>query len=509
VSEHIDVVIVGAGLSGIGAGCQLRRRCPEKTFVILEAREAIGGTWDLFRYPGIRSDSDMFTLGYSFKPWTGRKAIADGASILEYIREAAREYGIEERIRFRHRVRRAFWSSDEAQWTVEVEVGPHGEMVRFVCSFLWMCAGYYDYEEGYTPELPGRERYRGRLVHPQFWNDTIEYEGKRVVVIGSGATAMTLVPQLAKKAAHVTMLQRSPTYVLSVPDEDRVANVLRGRLPDALTYAMVRWKNIALGMLLFELCRRRPTTMKTWLVGRVRKAVGPDEAAAHFTPRYNPWDQRLCLLLEDDLFESIRAGKTSVVTDHIETFTERGILLRSGRELEADLIVTATGLKLLFLGGVELTIDGRRFEPAHTMTYKGVMFRDVPNLACTFGYTNASWTLKADLTAEYVCRLLRYMDAVGARICTARLTDSDVEERPFVDLSSGYIQRAVHAFPRQGSKRPWRVYQNYLLDLFLLRYGEIDDGCLEFRTPDGRARLGSRKRRRWPFLRPPNPAALG
>lgn len=492
MGEHFDVVIVGAGLSGIGAACHLRRRCPDKTFAILEARGAIGGTWDLFRYPGIRSDSDMFTLGYSFKPWNGRKAIADGTSILEYIRDAAREHGVERTIRYHHRVVRAAWSSDEARWTVEAARGESGELVRLTCNFLWMCTGYYDYDAGYTPELPGRERFRGHIVHPQFWNDSIEYEGRRVIVIGSGATAMTLVPQLAKRAAHVVMLQRSPTYVVSVPEEDALANLLRGRVPAQLAYDVVRWKNVALAMALFELSRWKPNAVRKWLIHRVRDALGPDfDVATHFTPRYNPWDQRLCVVLDGDLFESINAGRTSVVTDHIETFTERGLRLRSGRELEADLVVTATGLKLLFLGGAEVTIDGRPLDPPRTMTYKGAMFSDVPNMACTFGYTNASWTLKADLVAEYVCRLLRYMDEVGASTCTPRRCDPDVEERPFVDLSSGYIQRAIARFPKQGSRRPWRLYQNYAADLLMLRLSAIGDGALEFRRKPVRAAASS------------------
>ncbi|MDQ3037638.1 MAG: NAD(P)/FAD-dependent oxidoreductase [Myxococcota bacterium] len=479
MTEHFDVIIVGAGLSGIGMARHLQTECPTKSFAILEGRDAIGGTWDLFRYPGIRSDSDMYTLGYSFKPWSERKAIADGASILSYVRETARESDIDSHIRFRHRVKRASWSSEDARWTVEAE--RDGELVRFTCGFLSMCSGYYDAEAGYTPELPGRERFRGRIVHPQQWSDDIEYEGERVVVIGSGATAMTLVPELAKRAAHVVMLQRSPTYVVSMPAEDAVANWLRSRLPPQAAYEITRWKNVLLGAFFFQLSRRKPALAKKRVLELVRKALPADyDVEKHFTPKYNPWDQRVCLVPDGDLFESICSGRTSVVTDTIETITERGILLRSGEELEADLIVTATGLVLQFLGGAQLTVDGRPVVPSELTNYKGTMFSDVPNLAVTFGYTNASWTLKADLTAQYVCRLLNHMDAIGARQCTPRRTDPTITDEPFLDFSSGYVQRALAHFPKQGSKRPWKLHQNYLLDIGMLRFGEIDDGTIEF-----------------------------
>ncbi|MDI1442740.1 NAD(P)/FAD-dependent oxidoreductase [Polyangium sp. 6x1] len=481
MAEHFDVIIVGAGLSGIGAAHHLTTRCPGKTFAILEGREAIGGTWDLFRYPGIRSDSDMYTLGYSFKPWKERKAIADGPSILAYIRETAREDGIESKIRFGCRVVRATWSSERAAWTVEVERGPSKEIVSFTCNFLLMCSGYYDYEKGYAPELSGTERFRGRIVHPQFWTDDVEYRGKRVVVIGSGATAVTLVPELAKEAAHVVMLQRSPTYVVSLPSQDVIARWLQKRVPSHVAYEITRWKNVALGMAFYQLARRRPASVKKRLVDLVRGHLGPDyDVDQHFTPRYNPWDQRLCVVPDGDLFEAVKAGRASVVTDHIETFTEKGLRLTSGQELEADLVVMATGLRLLFLGGVEVVVDGRRVESSKLLSYKGVMFSDVPNLACAFGYTNASWTLKADLVAEYVCRLLNHMDAIGARQCTPRRSDSDMEELPLLDFTSGYVQRAVHAFPKQGSKKPWKVNQNYLMDIAALRFGEVDDGTMEF-----------------------------
>ena len=485
--EHVDVIIIGAGLSGIGAARHLREKCPEKSFVILEGRAAIGGTWDLFRYPGVRSDSDKYTLGYTFKPWKEQKAIADGHAILAYVRETAKESGLDARIRFGHRVISASWSSAEAAWTVEIDRGPGEERARLTGNFLVSCTGYYDYAKGYTPTLPGADRFTGRIVHPQFWKEDIAYEGQRVVVIGSGATAVTLVPELARKAAHVVMLQRSPTYVLSRPAEDAIANWLREHLPAPLAYGLSRWKNVLLGMAFFQLARRRPAFAKKRLIELVRKELGPDyDVEKHFTPAYNPWDQRVCLVPDGDFFAAIRSGKASVVTDHIETFTETGIKLRSGEEVAADLVVTATGLELQFLSGMQLTVDGRTIEPAKSMTYKAMMLCDVPNLVCTFGYTNASWTLKADLTSEYVCRLLRHMSATGARSATPRHADAGVAEMPFLDFSSGYVQRAHDRFPKQGSKRPWKLDQNYILDILNLRFGAVDDGTIEFDRPAAR-----------------------
>jgi cation diffusion facilitator CzcD-associated flavoprotein CzcO len=493
-SQHFDVVIVGAGLSGIGAAVHLQKNCPERTYAILEGRDAIGGTWDLFRYPGVRSDSDMYTLGYSFRPWTDAKAIADGPSILRYIRDTAREHGIEGHIRFGHNVKRASWSSADARWTVEAQKGPDGEVVELTCNFLFMCSGYYNYERGYEPEFPGRERFAGPVVHPQKWTPDVDYGGKRVVVIGSGATAVTLVPAMARTAAHVTMLQRSPTYIVSLPAEDGIANRLNRLLPSRLAYAITRWKNVILTTLFFHASRRWPDRMKKLIVAGVRQALGRGfDVEKHFTPRYNPWDQRLCLVPDSDLFAAIKAGRASVVTDHVETFTEKGIRLRSGEELEADLVVTATGLDLVVLGGVELTVDGRSVELPKTMSYKGMMFADVPNLASAIGYTNASWTLKCDLTCEYVCRLLNHMAAHGVRQCTPRRNDPSVTEQPWIDFTSGYVQRSLHKFPKQGSKKPWRLYQNYLLDLVTLRLGSVDDGTMEFSGPErsgGRAEPG-------------------
>ena len=477
--EHVDVLIVGAGLSGIGAGYHLQTHCPGKTYLILEARSCSGGTWDLFRYPGVRSDSDMYTLGYSFRPWTDPKAIADGPAILAYVRDTAREHGIDRRIRFDHRVARAVWSSRDGRWTLEVE--HEDRSVRLTCGFLFLCTGYYDYAQGYVPQFAGTERYRGRIVHPQHWRDDIDYAGKRVVVIGSGATAVTLVPELAAKAAHVTMLQRSPTYVVSRPQQDGIANGLRRVLPVRLAYAITRWKNVTLGLLFFKLCRHAPARMKKLILQAVRKELGPDyDVKRHFTPRYDPWDQRMCLVPNGDLFAAIRSGKADVVTDRIETFTERGLLLESGTSLEADLIVTATGLNLKACGGMQLAVDSRPVELAKTLTYKGMMYSGVPNLAAAFGYTNASWTLKCDLTCRYVCRLLEHMQAHGYRQCTPINKDPSVAHEPLIDFSSGYVQRSIADLPKQGSKAPWRLYQNYARDLVLLRFGAVEDEAMEF-----------------------------
>ena len=479
--EHVDVLIVGAGLSGISAGYHLQTHCPRRSYAILEGRESSGGTWDLFRYPGIRSDSDMFTLGYSFRPWEEAKAIADGPSILNYVRETARDHSIDRKIRFNHQVQSASWSSRDARWTVEARRGPDHESARFTCNFLFMCAGYYSYKAGYEPEFPGRARFNGRIVHPQHWTPDIDYAGKRVVVIGSGATAVTLVPALGRKAAHVTMLQRSPTYVVARPAVDRVADTLRRALPARLAYSLVRWKNVLWGMFIYQRCKSKPERMKRFIVGMVRAQLGPDyDVARHFTPRYNPWSQRMCLVPDGDLFEALKAGRASVVTDTIDTFTETGIKLASGAELEADLIVTATGLQLEVLGGLAVSVDGQPVDFSKAMTYKGMMYADVPNLASAFGYTNASWTLKADLTCAYVCRLLNHMEKTGSRQCTPRLNDPEVKPQPWVDFSSGYFQRSIHMLPKQGSKRPWKLYQNYALDIVTLKFGALTDGTMKF-----------------------------
>lgn len=482
--QHVDVLIVGAGLSGIGAACHLQAKCPGRSYAILEGRERSGGTWDLFRYPGVRSDSDMYTLGYRFRPWTQPRSIADGPAILAYLRETAAQHGVDRHIRFNHRVLRAAWSTPDACWRVDVEFGPERLPMQLRCNFLFLCSGYYRYDAGYTPEFEGTADFAGRIVHPQHWPEDLDVSGRRVVVIGSGATAMTLVPALAKTAAHVTLLQRSPTYVVARPAEDGLANALRRVLPARLAYGITRWKNVLLGMFFFRLARRRPERVKRLIVGGVRHAMGPGyDVATHFTPRYNPWDQRVCLVPDGDLFAALRSGRAAMVTDHVATFTPRGIRLRSGRELEADVVVTATGLELEVLGGVQLEVDGHRVDPAATFNYKGMMFSDVPNLASSFGYTNASWTLKSDLTCAYVCRLLNHMDRRGWRQCTPRNTDPTLAPEPWLDFSSGYVTRAVGRFPKQGSRTPWRVYQNYARDLLGLRFGKLEDGAMVFSNP--------------------------
>ena len=487
--EHFDVLIVGAGLSGIGAGYHLQTKCPGRSYAILEARDCIGGTWDLFRYPGVRSDSDMYTLGYPFRPWRDSRSIADGPSILNYVRETAREHGIERRIRFHHRVVAARFSTPEARWTLDVERTDTGETEQLTCGFLFMCSGYYRYDGGYTPTFAGSERFCGPIVHPQHWTDDIEYAGKRVVVIGSGATAVTLVPALAASAAHVTMLQRSPSYVISLPAQDAVAGLVRRLLSPRLTYSVVRWKNVVLTMLHFQFSRRRPEAMRR-LIRRWIEAQLPTgyDVDTHFNPRYNPWDQRLCLVPDGDLFTAISEGRASMVTDRIDRFTPNGIRLVSGQELPADLIVTATGLNLLPLGGLEISVDDHRVDVSQRLGYKGMMLSGVPNLASAFGYTNASWTLKSDLTCGYVCRLLNHMAAHGYRQCTPRDPGPGVERRPFIDFSSGYVQRSIDRFPKQGPRAPWRLYQNYALDLLALRYGRLEDGTLQF--ANGRVTVG-------------------
>jgi len=477
--EHFDVVIVGAGLSGIGSACHLQTHCPGRSYVILEGRGASGGTWDLFRYPGIRSDSDMYTLGYSFKPWTDPKAIADGPSILKYVRETATEHGVDPHIRYDHMVKRASWSSEDARWTVEAESG--GETRVFTCGFLHMCSGYYSYEAGYTPEFPGIDRFEGRVVHPQKWTDDIDYAGKRVVIIGSGATAVTLLPEMARTAEHVTMLQRSPTYMVSSPDVSRFANTLRRFLPSKLAYGLTRFRNVLLGLFFFQLARRRPKLVKRALLRQVARLVGREYTDEHFTPSYNPWDQRICLVPNGDLFEAINEQRASVVTDHIETFTEDAIVLKSGQQVPADLIVTATGLELVLAGNLEFVIDGEPTDLSEAVNYKGMMFSGVPNMASSFGYTNASWTLKCDLTCGYVCRLLNHMEQQGFVQCTPRQNDPDLEMEEWLDFTSGYIQRARDKFPKQGAHTPWRAHQNYFLDVTALKLGGLDDGVMEFR----------------------------
>lgn len=481
--EHFDVLVVGAGLSGVAAGYYLQTQLPGKRYAILEGRDAIGGTWDLFRYPGIRSDSDMFTLGYSFRPWKGKKSIADGASILNYVRETAEEFGIDKHIRFHQRVQSASWSSKNAQWTVEVIAGPNDEKIRYTCNFLYTCAGYYRYDEGYTPTFAGRDEFAGQIIHPQHWPENLDYRGKRVVVIGSGATAMTLVPAMASEAAHVTMLQRSPTYVLSLPSEDRVANKLREILPEKTAGAIAKWKQVTFATAFYQLCRRAPDTAKKLLRKGIELGLPADfDIDTHFSPHYAPWDQRLCVIPDADLFRTIRKGKVSVVTDRIQTFTRKGILLESGEELEADIIVTATGLKLLACGGIRVEVDGQVVDLPKSYIYKGLMMSGVPNFALCAGYTNASWTLRAELSTRYVCRLLDHMDRKGHRQCLPRARENSQETRPLLDLTAGYVQRSLETFPKQGTKAPWYFPQNYFIDSLMMRLGAVDDGVMEFST---------------------------
>ncbi len=478
--EHIDVLIVGAGISGIDAAYRIQTGLPDKRYAILEARGSIGGTWDLFRYPGIRSDSDMYTLGFPFRPWDSDKSIADGASIRRYVRDTAAEYGIGEKIRFNHRVVGANWSTEDQRWTVEAERSDTGDHVRFSCSFLFMCSGYYRYDEGYTPDFPRLDRFGGQVVHPQFWPADTEYEGKRVIVIGSGATAVTLVPALAAKAEHVTMLQRSPSYVVSLPAEDPIARAARRRLEPRRAYSIIRWKNVLLAMAHFQLSRRRPELVKKLIRKGVEHHLPPGyDVDTHFNPRYNPWDQRLCLVPDADLFEAISSGRASIVTDQIETFTEGGVRLASGGELEADVIVTATGLNLQVFGGAELCVDGTPVDVPQTIVYRGCMLSGIPNFAYVFGYTNASWTLKADLTCRFVARLLQHMEAKGYGACAPCQPGPSITPEPFVDFSSGYFLRALDRLPKQGSRRPWRLNHNYVLDLLSFRR-PIEDEALEF-----------------------------
>jgi len=481
MTEHFDVLIVGAGLSGVGAAHHIQSAFPHRSYLIIEARDAIGGTWDLFRYPGVRSDSDMQTLGYRFRPWTQAKAIAAGPSILSYVRDTAEDAGIDRHVRFGYRVVRAAWSSETARWTIDAESTHDAEPLQFTASFLYNCSGYYNYDAGHTPAFPGIENFGGTVVHPQHWPQDLDYTGKNIVVIGSGATAVTLVPALAERAAHVTMLQRSPTYIISLPTQDSVANGLRRVIGDRRGYTATRWKNVAIGTLIYRLSRSRPDTLKSLIrKAAVRRLPEGFDVDTHFAPSYKPWDQRLCVAPDGDLFTSIRHGKASVVTDRIEEFTKEGLRLASGTELDADVIVTATGLSLLVFGGIRLTVDGREVEVPQTMAYKGMMLSGVPNFAFTIGYTNASWTLKADLVGEYVVRLLRYLDDNDYAQCVPINDDPEVTERPLLDFDAGYVLRSIHEFPKAGSRPPWQLGMSYAHDLVKLRYGRIDDGALKF-----------------------------
>jgi len=481
--EHFDVVIIGAGLSGIGAGYRLQTRCPRKRYVIFEARDQLGGTWDLFRFPGVRSDSDMFTLGYPFRPWKSATAIADGPTIRNYLRETAREFGIDRHIRFQHRVHSASWSSGEARWHLEIKTAK-GETLRCTCAFLYGCTGYYRYDAGYEPGFPSADHFQGQVVHPQHWPEDLDYAGKKVVVIGSGATAVTLVPAMARTAAHVAMLQRSPSYLLSLPAHDHLAGLLQRCLSPGAAHRILRWKNILVSLGIYQLSRRAPNVARRLLRAGAAKCLPQGyDVDQHFNPRYQPWDQRLCLVPDSDFFKAIRKGRASVVTGQIDAFTERGIRLQSGQQLDADIIVTATGLQLLALGNVHLTVDGTPVDPGQTFIYKGTMISNVPNFAFCIGYTNASWTLRADLASTYVCRLLNHMDRHGYRTCTPVCDVASLDGKPLLNLSSGYVLRAAAHLPKQAGQKPWLIRQNYILDMFTMKLGRLHDGILKFDAP--------------------------
>lgn len=475
-----DVIIVGAGLSGIGTAYWLQKRCPNQSYAIFEAREAIGGTWDLFRYPGVRSDSDMFTFGYAFRPWQDPKPLADGESIRNYIYETARENGIDKKIRFGHKVINASWSTEDACWTLDVQTVATGETQQVRSRFLMMCSGYYDYKQAHRPDFEGEQEFKGKIVQPQFWPEDLDYTDKKVVIVGSGATAVTLVPSMADKAAHVTMLQRSPTYITPLPNSNGLYRRLNKWLPNRLAYKITRWRNLLFTMGFYKLSRAYPGKVKQYIMDVAEKQLGPGHnVRKHFNPHYNPWDQRLCVIPDGDLFKAIRKEQASVVTDHIERFTEKGIRLKSGKELEADVVVLATGLKVKLLGGAQLEVDGEMIHTRDRMAYRGMMMSDIPNFALAFGYTNASWTLKTDLTANYVCRLINYMDRRKKDIVVPR-KQKGVSKEPFLDFDAGYIKRAGHILPQQGSRKPWRVYQNYLKDMLTIRYSRFNDGVLKF-----------------------------
>ena len=479
--ESIDVLIIGAGLSGIGGACHLRRSSPDRSFMILESREASGGTWDLFRYPGIRSDSDMYTFGYGFKPWSDKSSIADGHKILSYIREAAAEYDVEQHIRYQHKVVTASWSSTQSRWSVTAERGDTGEQVTISCQFIFSCSGYYDYDQGYTPEFAGIDSFKGQVIHAQHWPEQLDYQGKRVVVIGSGATAVTLVPAMSQDTASLVMLQRTPTYIASVPKEQPLAETLRKWLPDSWVFRLIRWKQVLFQIYLYQLSRRNPQRLRKYLLGLVRKEMGPDyDVDTHFTPDYNPWDQRLCGVPDGDLFTAIRENRAEVVTDHIDQFNKEGIHLKSGKQLDADIVVLATGLNLKFAGGVQYSVDGKVLDFAEHFIFRGMMFSGLPNMAFTVGYTNSSWTLKADLTGQYVSRLLNKMARHSYTAVTPRLT-GEVEEMPLLDFDAGYVLRSRESFPKQGNRLPWKNYQNYIRDFIGLRLGRQNDDELEFR----------------------------
>ena len=479
--EHVDVLIIGAGLSGIGAACHLRRTAPSTDFAILEGRDNIGGTWDLFKYPGIRSDSDMYTFGYTFRPWSEGKDIASADSILRYLNDTIEEYKLADTIRFGQHVKEMDWSSEDAKWTLTIVDKARGKTIQMSCNFLIGCTGYYKYEHGYLPDFKGMDDYQGQLIHPQQWPEDLDYKGKKILVIGSGATAVTLVPSMAKDAGHITMLQRSPTYVFTRPGEDKIANGLKKILPAMWAHKLIRSKNVLLSMYMFNRARKHPDKVRKFLAEMVQKELGDDfNIDPHFTPTYDPWDQRLCLVPDSDLFKALKDGSASIMTDHIETFTKKGVKLTSGAELEADIIVTATGLEVQFLGGMNAHVDQQKVKVSDLVNYKGMMFEGLPNFTAIFGYTNATWTLKADLTADYVARLLKHMDKHDYHTVMPVMNEEGMTLEPIVGLQSGYITRAAQSLPKQGDKMPWRNRENYLKDYMAIKWGKFDDGVLRF-----------------------------
>ena len=480
MQTHFDVIIVGAGISGISAAYYLQEQCPDKSFAMLEGRGSIGGTWDLFKYPGIRSDSDMYTLGFAFRPWTSRKAIADGEDIMTYLHETKEELGLEDKIKFHHMVKSAQWSSEQSTWTLGVSIAGQEEVQYYTCNFLSMCSGYYDYEQGYLPDYKGKDDYKGTFIHPQFWPEDLDYADKKIIVIGSGATAVTLVPQLAKKAEKVTLLQRSPTYIATAPSVDKIALWTKRILPDGIAYNVSRCRKILVQRFSYAIARKYPNFMKKLIIAGVKKELGDDYDLRHFTPRYNPWDQRFCIVPDSDLFESIRTGKSEMVTDHIDSFTSSGIELESGDHLEADIIVSATGLQLKYLAGVEFQVDGKEIKGPDLVAYKSMMFSGVPNMALAFGYTNASWTLKCDLTNRYFAKMIKYMTKKGYKKAVPMVQDPDMELLPFLDFSSGYVQRFIDQMPKSGTKAPWKLKQNYIFDRVTINMSKIDDGVMQF-----------------------------
>ena len=480
-ATHLDVLIVGAGISGIAAAYHLQKDCPRKTFAILEARAALGGTWDFFKYPGLRSDSDLYTFGFSFKPWTSDKAIADAATILQYLKDTAAEFGIDRTIRYRQRVIEVSWNSQDAVWSVTVATGADGARILYTCNYLYMCSGYYDYSKGHTPHFDGVDDYKGRLVHPQDWPADLDCTDRKVVVIGSGATAVTLVPELAKTARHVTMLQRSPTYIVARPSQDPIATWLRKRLPGGMAHRLTRWKNVLLGIAFYKFARGYPDRMTALIRKGTTAQLGTDfDVARHFTPTYKPWDQRLCLVPDGDLFKALRNGRASIATDRVTRFTEDGLELASGAHLDADIVVTATGLELIMLSGIPVSVDGVRVDVAKALIYKGMMLSGIPNFAFAVGYTNASWTLKCELTAKYICRLLNRMDRHDEAYCVPQRDPASDTTEPALDFTSGYVQRAANILPKQGTKAPWKLHQNYAIDLFNFTFGKLDDGAMRF-----------------------------